>query len=233
MDTARFRRLASAASLIVAPALLALATAVLPWPDEDTLTTLRRIADDVGGTQAGDLLAFLGLLALVPATLALMRVLARRAPLLGLIGGCLMIAGAVGGMLLVVSDQMAIAFADRPDLQAQAATALDDSSAWVQYVVLVAFLGGMMLGSLVLGAGFLRGRILSPWVGGALIVSPVMSFVAHSFVDSQALDVASSVVLLIGLAPLARAVAATSDATWERGGLDGADAHPAPAATTA
>lgn len=233
MDTARFRRLASAASLIVAPALLALATAVLPWPDEDTLTTLRRIADDVGATQAGDLLAFLGLLALVPATLALMRVLTPRAPVLGLIGGCLMVAGAVGGMLLVVSDQVSIAFAERPDLQAPAAAALDDSSAWVLYVVLVAFLGGMLLGSIVLGAGFLRARILSPWVGGALIVSPLMSWAAVSVADSRALDVASSIVLLVGLAPLARAVATTSDAAWERGEVDGAGRRPAAAATAA
>jgi uncharacterized membrane-anchored protein len=143
-STTRFRRLASAACLVLGPALLVAGFAVMPWRRSDAteLESLNLMAADLPATQIAGLLIFAGALALIPALLAFMRALGRDAPVLGLVAGALLIAGAVAGMLVVVSDQIMIAFADQPALRPDAAAALAESPAWVLGIMLVVFLGG-------------------------------------------------------------------------------------------
>lgn len=225
-STTRFRRLAGAACLVLGPVLLAIATAVLPWQsDGDTLDTLNLTGANITATQIGDLLVFAGILAMIPATLAIMRALHRGAPVLGLVGGTLSIGGLVGGMLLVVSDQITIGVADAPALRPAVADAVESSPAWVLNVVLVVFLGGLLIGGVVLGAGLLRSRIVPAWAGAAVILAPIASILSH-VVDRRTVDVAGSVLVVIGYAAVAPRVLATDDASWEAGEIAGS--APAP-----
>jgi hypothetical protein len=215
-DTARLRRLASCTSLVAGPALILAATVTLPWyTGDDTSSTLALAADHPDATRAGDLLAFLGILAMIPATLAVMRLLRRRAPLLGLAGGALSVAGWIGAMLLVIANEYDLMLAGSPARE-EVATTLQDSSPWVLGVVLAVFLIGINLGALVLGAGLIRGHVVPVWAGIAVVASPVLGVLAHA-ADVKALDIAGGVVLLAGFAALARLVAASSDEAWERG----------------
>ena len=222
-STTRFRRLAGAACLVLGPVLLTIAFAIMPWQTSDgtALDTLNLIGADVTTVQIADLLAFAGILVLIPALLTLMRALGGRAAVLGLVGGALSIAGAVGAMLVVVSDQMMIALADQTDLRPAAAAALDSSPAWALNVVLVVFLGGTFIGAIILGAGLLRSRIVPVWAGVALILAPVVSIAAH-IVDRKAIDVVGSLLQLAAFTVVALRVAATDDAAWEKGELAGA-----------
>ncbi len=231
MDIVRFRRVASAASLVVGNVLLLGATIALPWiNNQDTAETLALVEQNVAAFQIADLLAFLGILTIIPGLLAVMRVLRGGAPLLGLIGGSLAVAGYVGGMLLVITDQDKIGLAERTQARAEIVAAVDGSSAWVINLVLVVFLLGMLAGTILLGIGLLRSRVVPAWAGVALILGPALSVVAHA-ADVKALDVAGSAVLLIGFAVVARVVWMASDRDWERGELRPSSRRPTEVAT--
>ena len=222
-DTARFRRLASAACLVVGPALLLATTIVLPWQnDQDAAATLQLAGDETVATQIGDLLAFLGILAMIPATLAVMRVLRRRAPVLALVGGAISIAGWVSAMIIVVTDQINIGLADATGAREAIATALEGSSAWVLSIVLVGLLLGILVGPIVLGAGLMRARVVNVWAGAAVAASGVLTVAAFAG-DLQALDILSSAAYLIGLVPVARLVGSVSDAEWDTGEIPSAE----------
>ena len=219
-DTARLRRLASCVALVAGPALVLAATATLPWyTGDDTLATLDVAAAHPDATRAGDLLAFLAILVMIPATLAVAHALRRRSPLLGLVGATLAIGGWVGGMLLVVANEYDLMLAGSPAREEVAVT-LQDSSPWVLGVVLAVFLLGTLLGSVVLGAGLLRARIVPAWAGAAVVASPALSLVGNA-ADVKALDVAGGVALLIGFAAVAHAAATAGDEAWDRGELAG------------
>lgn len=221
-DTARFRRLASAACLVVGPALLLATTIVLPWQnDQDAAATLQLAGDETVATQVGDLLAFLGILAMIPATLAVMRVLRRRAPVLALVGGAISIAGWVSAMIIVVTDQINIGLADATGAREAIATALEGSSAWVLNIVLAGLLLGILVGPIVLGAGLMRARVVAVWAGAAVAASGVITVAAFAG-DLQALDIVASAVYLIGLLPVARLVGSVSDAEWDTGEIPSA-----------
>jgi len=221
-DTARFRRLASAACLVVGPALLLATTIVLPWQnDQDAAATLQLAGDETVATQIGDLLAFLGILAMIPATLAVMRVLRRRAPVLALVGGAISIAGWVSAMIIVVTDQINIGLADATGAREEIAAALEGSSAWVLNVVVGGLLLGILVGPIVLGAGLMRARVVTTWAGAAVAASAVLTVAAFAG-DLQALDILSSAVFLIGLLPVARLVGSVSDSEWDTGEIPSA-----------
>lgn len=224
---AHVRRLAAAACLVLGPVLLTIGFAVLPWHpnDETVLQSLDATAANLTATQVGDLLAFFGILLMVPATLAVMRAVGRGAPVLGLVGGALSIAGFVAGMITVVSDQFLIALADDAALRPAAAAALDASPAWVLNVVLVVFLAGMLIGGTVLGVALLRARILPTWAAVAVIAAPAVSFFAH-VVDRKAVDVVSGLMVVTAYGLLARRVLFTGDMAWETGDLAGTSDAP-------
>jgi hypothetical protein len=153
---------------------------------------------------------------MIPALLALMRVLRTAAPVLSLVGGSLAIAGFVGAMLLVVSDQYNIGLGESAQARTEIAAALDGSSAWVINLVLVVFLLGMLVGTIVLGAGLLRARPAPAWAGGALIVGSALSVAAHA-ADVKGLDIVAGFIQLAGFAAVARVVWSTSDRGWDVG----------------
>ena len=69
---------------MLAPALILIASAMQPWlGDSDTAETLQITSEHMTAMRIGDLLAFVGILAFIPATLAIMRALRQRAPALG------------------------------------------------------------------------------------------------------------------------------------------------------
>lgn len=232
-DKSRFRRLAGALCLVLGPALLLAASIVVPWTgDAEPAEYLRITGENVTATQVGGLLALVAFLALIPATLAVMRVLGRRAPLLGLTGGALAVAGWACGMLWVVSDQIFIGLAERESVRDEAAAALDASSAWVIDVMFVLFLAGIVLGVILLGVGLWRARVVPRWAAAAVALGGLLGPVAHA-ADSKALDLVGTALLLVGLATVARLVWSLPDRDWERGEIAVVADEPSERAVTA
>lgn len=220
MGSLRVRRLAAATALVATPVLGLAAGLVLPWRGNDgTLAALRVAGDNPTATQIGGLLLFLCFLATIPATLALMRILDSDAPTLALVGGSLQILGAASGAVIVLMDQFNVMLASSALPRAEVAAALEDSSGWVVMVMLAVFLIGILGGALVLGFGFLRSATVPTWIGAAFIVGPVLSFAANAILSSKPVDLASGVLFLAAMVPLARRVFNTSDVDWDRGGV--------------
>lgn len=217
MRAARMRRLGSAACLVLGPGLILAAGAVQPYHgDADTEEIIQIAGENVARTQVGSLLAFLGILAMIPAVLAVMRALRSRAPALGLVGGCLAVCGWAAAVLWPVSDQFNVAVSSEPGIIDRFAAATEDSSVWVLFVVLAVFLVGVFVGTLVLGIGMLRARVVPAWAAAAVIAGPVVT-VAAGAAGVQALDLLGTALLLVGFAAGARLVASVGDREWDRG----------------
>lgn len=213
---ARVRRVASAISLILGPVLLFAASVIQPWnATDDTAETLQITADHVTATQVSDLFAFLGLLAMIPATFAVMRILRNTAPLLGLVGGAVVVAGLMAAMVWPITNQVNIGFAEQDaEFQTQVAAAFDGSTAWVIELIVAVFLLGLTVGLVALGIGLMRGRVVPAWVGAAVVAVMPLSILSH-IVDQKAVDVVSSALLLVGFAGVAWFVASVGDLEWE------------------
>ena len=120
-------------------------------------------------------------------------------------------------MFWVISDEFAVAFAEETALRQQIADAYDDSSAWVLIVVLAVFLIGALIGTIVLGIGLLRARVVPAWAAVALILGPVISVLANAAFDMKALDLAATGLMLVGFAAVGWVVRSASDREWDRG----------------
>lgn len=217
MTAARIRRLGSAACLVLGPALILVAGAVQPYHgDADGEEIVRTAGENATRTEVGSVLAFLGLLAMIPAVLAVMRALRSRAPALGLAGGALAVCGWAAAVLWPVGDQLNVAVAGDPGIVDRFVAATEDSSSWAFFVILAVFLAGVFIGTLVLGIGLLRAAIVPSWAAVAVIAAPV-AVVAAGAVGAQWLDLAGTALLLVGFAAVARLVASVGDREWERG----------------
>ena len=84
-------------------------------------------------------------------------------------------------------------------------------------VVLAVFLIGTLIGTILLGVGLLRARVVPVWAAVALIAAPVVSFLAHAVADIKAVDLVGTGLMLVGFGAVGSAVRSVSDQEWERG----------------
>lgn len=233
-STARFRRLAGAACLVAAPLLVTIATVVAPWANSDRLAeTIRLYGEHRDALEVADLLFLAGLLLLIPALLAAMRLLRRGAPVLSLVGGSLAIAGAAAAIGLLGSDQILVGLTD-PSIRAQAGVALDERTGWILGVMFGTFLIGHALGLVLLGVAALRSRVAPAWAGAALIAAVPVEILAYAAFDAKVVAVAAWVLLLAGFAALAVRVSGAGDREWDADEVPASGAAAAPqAAVTA
>jgi hypothetical protein len=124
-----------------------------------------------------------------------MRLTRTRAPLASLVGGTLAVSGAVAGMLQVVTDQYNVLLSPLAGT-AGVADAVQSSSARVMTVVLVVFLVGTLVGTILLGVALWRSHAAPAWTGLSFVLSSVAGFVSHS-VDLKWLDVVGGALLAL------------------------------------
>lgn len=77
--------------------------------------------------------------------------------------------------------------------------------------ILVAFLLGLVLGSVLLAIGLWRSGVVPRWSPVALVVSTVLGF----FADSVVLSAISFVLLFVALVAVAQKIHSISDEEWE------------------
>lgn len=217
-DLRRARRVAGAATLLLAPIAVGLARATIPVEKPGSATsgseaigTIARHLDAQRVTIAfGVTAAFL----LPFAMITLTRLVSRRAPVLGAIGGGLAIVGWAMVPMLVTLDVLAYELSLTGN-NATTAQVWDEVQANFAIAVLTAvFVAGHVLGLLVLAVGLHRGRWVPAWAAAAIVVGDLMH-PAGAFGANRAVEVIAFVLLVGGLVPAAVALLRLDDDEWD------------------
>ena len=215
-NASAFRRIAVGVALIAGPLLFVIGDALSSaWADESAVYYNELVENPSREAASGAAYVF-GMTLMVPALIGIARlirgrgvVLANIALVLGVLGFGVFPALA-GGALYEAAVVEVIAQADYVAITDEL-----EESVWAVIVLAVALLGALL--SLILIAIAIGRSGLAPWwVSGVLIVSALLVAAGGS---SQALNLASSALLLVALGYLALRVFSMSDAEWE---------HPAP-----
>lgn len=217
-DLRRARRIAGAIALLLAPLAVGVVRAAIPVekpgsaaPGSDALRTIADHADAQRLTIAAGVLASL----LLPfAMITLTRLVSRRTPVLGAVGGGLAIVGWAMVPVLVTLDVFGY------ELSRLGATA-SNAQVWDRVqgnaaigALTAVFAVGHVVGTLLLAIGLHRGRWVPAWAALAIVVGDLIHPVG-AFAASRPLEVAAFGLLVIGLAPAAAALVRLDDDDWD------------------
>lgn len=217
-DLRRARRLAGAATLLLAPVAVGLVRATIPVEKPGSAATgSEAIATIAGHASAQRLTIIFGVAAalLLPfAMVTLARLVSRRAPVLGAVGGGLAIVGWAIVPMLVTLDVLGYELSRLGDTAttAQVWDRVQDNAAIG--VLTAVFVAGHVGGMLVLAVGLHRGRWVPGWAALAIVVGDLIH-PAAAFAASRPIEVIAFALLVIGLAPAAAAVTRLDDDEWD------------------
>lgn len=176
------RRLAATASLVLAPVLALLFTALSPPFPDSAAERLAGFAD--GPTPAVSAVAFLLMqLPMLVAILAIGRLLIPRAPRLSAWGTALAVIGCFGHVVFGGISLVYLVMAHDEVNRAVYADLMDRIESSPMMLFAAAGFVGTALGLLLLAVGLFRARIGPVWVGPALGGFLVLDFVAGNFTD--------------------------------------------------
>jgi hypothetical protein len=202
-DPKSLPKIAIASSLVLAPIAYLVSTLVAPPLFSDEAAQLAAMSHAPDRAYLFGLFTIVGTILLVPAFVGVMQVLRERSPWLGYVGGGLVELGVligIGDSFLVLVDWQMAKQAGNPTQMAAFFRSLNNS-AGIDTLFTVGGLG-IMAGSVLLGIGLLRGRVVPWWAAVALPVGAIVNIVGFSMNSLAVLDV-SAVVLLVALAPVA------------------------------
>ena len=225
-DERHFARTLAGLSLIVAPLLLLLGVLIGPDLSDDAAERLAEIADNEARYIVGGYLFLLGAWLFVPGLIGLWRLF--RGP-----GGVTL--GQVGAGLILIGVITTIAFfgfgayeyeAAQPDLDpAQMAELAENAEETnVAIPLFVAFIVGIVIGSLIVAWSLWRREIVPVWAAGAIVVSAILGFLA----ESAALSAISFAFLVVGLGAVGLKLLSMSDEEWDLLGRVPGPAEPPP-----
>ena len=222
-EVGQYRR-ATAAALVIAPALLLLDNIIHPKELErdNEVEQLREIAAHADRWQLAHAIGFVAIIVFVAAVLGLAFLVRRRRPRLGLAGGALGLVGLVSFAAVISLDGFTWGIlgevSGRPGVDAATtARALHEvlQSGWslVYYLPTLTFIAGLV--ALAIGAAS-QGAV-PRWASGLLALGGLMAALETAII-SNAYFIIASAVLLAGGAVVAAAIGRMSDADFARGG---------------
>jgi hypothetical protein len=214
-DSRNFGRTLAAIGLVAGPLLLMVGSLVDPAWSDDSAEYVQEVADASGRYVVAGAVWTIGTLLFVAGALGLVRLLRRRAGItLGQAGATLLTVGLIALTPALAFNALEVAVVDTADQQTAAAIsdASEDSVALAIYFF-GAFLGGIVLGSLLLAVALIRRRIVPIWSPILLIVSMVAAFAIGNTSVGSAL---SFLLLTAALVPLALLIWSLRDDDWER-----------------
>jgi hypothetical protein len=145
-----------------------------------------------------------------------MRLVSRRSPVLGAVGGGLALVGWAVVPFLVVSDVIAYEMSrlDPGSTQfAQLWERIQDNPTLVALGAV--FVLGHVVGMLLLAAGLARGRLVPTWAAAAVAVGTLVHPVAVMALANRPLDVLAHSLVLVGLVPAAARTLRMTDDEWD------------------
>lgn len=219
-------RVLAAVLLPIGPAAVAVLRLILPY------TTASSSADAVQKVTVHQTaqsivvwLGFLACLTLLPAVIFAGRVVGRKAPRLAAAATILLVTGYISLAWLTVGDAYLLYGVQHHLPNAVLVGMFDGVVHPAAGVAAGLFVLGHVLGTILLGVGMLRGRVVPPWAAIATIIAQPLHFVAAVIVGSPSLDLVGWGLNAVGFAALSVAILRLSDDEWApRPGLRGSTA---------
>ncbi len=210
-DSRRFSRSLAAVGLFLGPLLFFLGTLVDPAWGDDEAAYLDAVAGAPGRYLLAGALWTIGSLLFIPGVLGVMKLMRGKGITLGQVGAGLMAMGLIlfsSNLAFYSADVVLAQFADRP--AAAALSEAIEADAVGSGFFMVTFLGGIVLGSILLAVALFRRRIVPVWSPALLVASTVLGF----FGETQMLSALSLLILVAGFAPLGQKIWSLSDEAW-------------------
>ena len=217
-DANNFRRTLAGLCMILAPLTVGASDLIRLSVEKGDLGTreqLTVIAASLSMWQAAMILNMLGVILSMPAVLGLLHLLHDRGAVWGHVGGGLYLIGVLGlaahnagyyGTLAAASaagvDQ------DQAVRFVQAGETIPGNVVW-----LLTLLAGLLLGTILLGVGLFRARVVPRWTAVLMLLSVVVSFFAG---DGLLIPLISSTLGFIGLGAIGGMVLRQSDTDWAK-----------------
>jgi hypothetical protein len=216
-DVRTLRRITAALSIVLGPLAVGIVRATVPAVNphngQAAIAAVVATPDMARISLAAGVVATLFL----PfAVMGLTRLVMRRAPVLAMLGGVLALVGWAMVPALVTRDAMTYAMAY------SGANPVQLSALWDQVngntavsTLLIAFIVGHELGTLLLGIGLARARVVPLWAAAAVVIAMLLHPVAVLGLGNRLLDILAFALLVIGCVAAARAVLITPNDAWD------------------
>ena len=196
-------------SLIGAPLLLLLSALAGPHLSDDGPTHLSQIAGHESGFVASRYLLLIGIWVLVPGLIGLWSLFRDASARLGQVGAGLVLIGWISSIaffgLGAYEYEAAQPGLDR-GLMGRLVENVNESAMMIPFIV-VTFVVGIAIGSLIVAWTLWRRRLASPWVAAALVVWTLLDIAA----DSVALSAVAFAFLLAGFGSVGLKLLSMSD----------------------
>jgi hypothetical protein len=201
-------------SLILAPLLLLLGNAIDPAASDKAAKRLPQIASNEGRYVAAAYLLLVGAWAFVPAVVGLWRLLGGGRVTLGQAGAGLMLIGAITTIAFFgfgIYEYEAAQPGRDPGQMARLADAVEKPTA-VAIPLLLVFVVGMVLGSLLVAWSLWRRKVVPPWSPAAIAAGSILNF----FANGAALSAGAFALLLVGFGWVGLKLLGMSGDDWDR-----------------
>ena len=214
-DLRHSSRVLSALVLPIGPAAVAVLRFILPYTTADTpRDAVREVAAHQTAQSVVVWLGFVACLALVPGVIFAGRVVGRRSPRLAAAATVLLVVGYISLAWLTVGDAFLLLGTKRHLPTSVLVSMYDGSVHPAAGVAAVLFVLGHVLGTILLGVGMLRGRVVPTWAAVATIIAQPVHFVAAVILGNHPLDMVGWGLNAIGFAALSVAVLRLPDDEW-------------------
>ena len=212
-DERNFARTLAGLSLIVAPLLLLMSVLIGPDLSDDGRERLSEIADSEDRYVASRYLLLIGAWVFVPGLIGLWRVFRGPRVMLGQVGAALVLIGWISTIAFFGLGTYEYEAA-QPDLDralmGQLADNVDDSAVMIPMII-ITFVVGIAIGSLIVAWSLWRRRLVPPWVPAALVVWTILDILA----DSVAVSAIAFAFLLVGFGSVGLKLLSMSDEEWD------------------
>ncbi len=214
VDLRRASRVLAAIVLPIGPAAVAVLRYLLPYTTaENPSDAVRLVTAHQTAQSAVVWLGFVACLTLVPGVIYAGRVVGRTAPRLAAVATLLLVVGYISLGWLASADAFLL-FGIRHHLPADVLGAMYDGVHPAASVAAGLFVLGHVLGTILLGAGMLRGRTVPRWAAIATIIAQPIHVTAAVIVPSHPLDLLGWGLNALGFAALSVAVLRLPDEEW-------------------
>lgn len=199
-------------SLIVAPLLLLLWNALDPAVSDDAAVRLTQIADNKARFIAAGYFALLGAWAFIPGLVGLWRLFRDAGSTLGQIGAGLTLIGMTTTIAFLgfgVYEYEAAQPGYDPAQMARLGDSVEAPSA-VAVPLLIVFLVGVVVGSLIIAGSLRRRRIAPVWASVAIVLGALLNFLA----DTAVLSTIASGFTVLGFGRVGLRLLSMSERDW-------------------
>jgi hypothetical protein len=229
-DQRNFARTLAGLSLIVAPLLLLVSMLIGPDLSDVGAKRLSEIADNQGRYVASRYLLLIGAWVFVPGLIGLSRLFRGPRVMLGQVGAGLVLIGWISTIaffgLGAYEYEAAQPGLDRA-LMGRLADRVDSSGVMMPMII-ITFVVGIAIGSLIVAWSLWRRKLVPPWAPAALVVWTILDVIANSV----AVSAIALAFLLVGFGSVGLKLLSMSDEEWDLLGRarGPAEASPGPAA---